>query len=209
MPNAFAVRTPPGATAAAILAAVVAFLAGCGPEKRPPTPAEAPAPIRDEAPPPHQAADEALTGHARDLGRVGLFLALAAAATWIAAFIPIVGRFIPAKLAGACAAAAAALWAVEYWLIAYGHLAAAVALWLTLAAGAVAAVPLGVAAYRWYLTRQGHALIRAGHIRDGVALTAAGDSRVNRQRRAAAVALRADGRADWLRLPRPPKESRP
>ncbi len=185
-------RTPPGALAAALILAAVTLFAPSACNGKPRAPAQQapapPAPI--EAPPRlatraelRAAADAALAGHAKTLGRVGALAALAAVGIFIGAAFPVIGAFVPARAAGLCAAAAGACWLAEYWLIAYGHLAAGIALALTLAAVGFALIPYALTAWRWIIHRQGAALIAAGNIRDGVALAAAGNRRVNQYRR--------------------------
>jgi hypothetical protein len=148
------------------------------------TPDDAPAPVTPEQR--KAQAEEGLSRFGWFLGWLARLSALAAALTLVASFIfPV----IPRAAAVACAAVAAGAALGQYALLAYGASVAKWAVVLAVLSAVAVAVPWVIAGVRWGLRRSGLDLIREGDVRPGVALAAAGDPRINEERKAVADAL--------------------
>jgi len=127
------------------------------------------------------------------VGWVGNSLLVVSLLGCAASFIPFVGRYVTWQSATMVVAVSIAMKVLQYLILVYAIVAIEVGFWLlivsSLVMGAALIVPWVQAFYRRRIASMGVQLAASGDVRAGVALMAAGDSKVNQDRKVVAQAI--------------------
>ncbi len=127
------------------------------------------------------------------IGWVGNALLIVALIGCAAAFVPFIGRYVSWQSAAMVLGVSLAMKVLQYLILVYAIVAIEVGFWLlvvsSIVMGAALVVPWALAFYRRRVAAVGVALAAQGDIRAGVALMAAGDSKIDADRKNVVQAL--------------------